>query len=129
MNIVPIDRHDFETCAHLSKASDAEVIANLDELLGWTADINWPVASHVIDRIKLLDAELVLPIQKILASVDDTWKYFVIVYLISELKEDVFKALENDLERIVSNPTASEILEEVHLETKALLMQRKLAQK
>ncbi len=120
MNIVPIDKHDLKTCQQLSEAGDAEVIANLDELLGWTADVNWPVASHVIDRLKTLGNELVLPLRKLLAGEDDTWKYFLIVHLLPVLREDVFSHLESDLQRIVSTPTDSEILEEVYLEAKEL---------
>lgn len=121
MHIVPKDKFDMAACKRLSKASDAEVIDHLDDLLGWTADVNWPVASHVINRVKVLGDELVLPLKNILSSADDTWKYFVIVHLIPGLREEVFSQLESDLERIVSNPTDSEVLEEVYLETKALL--------
>lgn len=86
--------------------------------------MNWPVAGPVIDRLKLLGAELVTPIQMILASKDDGWKYFLIVHLVSELREDVFNALVPDLERIVSNPTPTEIIEEVQMETIEVLRNR-----
>lgn len=125
MHLVPKDKFDMQACKRLEKASDEEVIYHLDDLLGWTADVNWPVASHVIDRVKVLGDELVVPLKNILSSADDTWKYFIIVHLIPGLREDVFSQLKNDLGRIVSNPTDSEVLEEVYLETKDLLTRRK----
>lgn len=124
MHIVPKDKFDFEACARLSHANDAEVIENLPSLLEWTADVNWPVAGPVIDRLKLLGTELIAPIQMILASQDDGWKYFLIVHLVSELREDVFNALVPDLKRIASNPTPSEVIEEVQMETIEVLRNR-----
>jgi len=124
MNIVPVDKHDLESCLALSRATDAQVIASLDELLGWTADANWPPARYVYDRLKSLGDELVSPIRDILAGADDTWKYFLIVNLLPEVRESVFSQLESELLRIVSNPTDSEKLEEVLLEAKALLIER-----
>lgn len=121
MHIVPKDKFDMEACKRLSKASDAVVIEHLEGLLGWTADVNWPVASHVIDRVKVLGDELVQPLKNILSSADDTWKYFIIVHLLPGLRKDVFRQLESDLQRIILSPTDSEVLEEVYLETKALM--------
>lgn len=124
MTIVPIDKFDLKSCENLRRASNAEVIAELDELLAWTADANWPVASHVFNRLQTLGEELVPPLKSILSSFDEGWKYFIIVHLISRVKQGVFDALKTDLERIANTPTPSEIVEEVQLEATQVLRDR-----
>ena len=120
MNIIPNDKYDLDACKRLKTATDKEVFAELNELLEWTQDINWPVAIEVVNRLKLLGIELADPLNKILIGKDDPWKYYLIIHLIPHVKKEVFLLLQSEIKRIVLKPTNSEIEEEVHLEAKEL---------
>ncbi len=121
MNILPTDKHDIDACHRLADASDDHVISNIDGLLEWTKDINWPVAPLVINRIKTLGSELALPISKILDGNDSVWKYFLINYLLPRLSPELKLQLREPLQKLVEAPSENDRKEEVSTSAKEFL--------
>ena len=121
MKIVPSDKFDFEACNNLLSASDEDVIKNIDELFEWLQDMNWPVAPKIIERLKLLEEPLINPIQNILRGNDDIWKYWIISSLLRQTSIKVVTLVKEDLNKIIKNPTANEISEEVNVAAEELL--------
>ena len=121
MKIVPSDKFDFEACNNLLSASDEDVIKNIDELLEWLQDMNWPVAPKIIERLKLIEEPLITPIQNILSGNDDIWKYWIISALLRQTTSNIVTSLKDDLNRIITNPTKNEINEEVNIVARELL--------
>lgn len=115
MKIVPSDKFDYIACNNLLTASNQEVIENIDSLLEWLQDMNWPVASRVLSRLKLIKEPLTSPVRRILQGDDDIWKYWIITELLSQTSSSVVATLEEDLQRIITKPTENEVLEEVNI--------------
>ncbi|MCP4326052.1 MAG: DUF5071 domain-containing protein [Alteromonadales bacterium] len=121
MNIVPESKSDFTACTNLALASDQQVLDALPELLEWLQDLNWPVASKVIDRVCTLDKNLDSFILPILRGSDDVWKYWIISGLLTCLHRGLSGSLADELTRIINHPTKSEKEEEVNLVAKELI--------
>ena len=121
MKIVPIDKFDIEACKRLAEASDEHVVANIEALLEWTQDINWPVAPLIIDNIKTLGSELILPINNILSGNDSTWKYHLINYLLPQLTPELKNTLRQSLQQLTESPSENDRKEEVNLSAKEFL--------
>ena len=118
MAIIPEHKSDFKACDNLAHASDEEVKNNLNELLQWLQDINWPVAPFVIDRIKSLGTSLTKPIKNILNGNDGNdgiWKYWIITNLLNLVSKEVLSELENEINRLVREPTENDKEEEVNI--------------
>lgn len=121
MNIVPTHNLDLDTCNNLSLASDEEIYEKIPELLEWIQDINWPVAQLICKRLENIGSPLIEPVRKILHGSDDIWKYWVISILLGRADKDIVCSLKPELERIINNPTNSEMTEEVNIVVGALL--------
>jgi hypothetical protein len=121
MNIVPANKSDLDACNNLMQASDEEVKEKIIELLEWVQDINWPVASHVCERLKNIGSPLVEPVRKILLGSDEVWKYWVISNLLSNASTETTCLLKGELEKIANNPTETERFEEVNLVAREVL--------
>ena len=119
-SIVPNNKHDIEACNYLSQASDKNVNENLSELFEWLQDVNWPVAFHVINRIKKLDKTLSEPIKEILNSSDGGWKYNIISHLIADTSITTRLDLKLEIQRLIDKPTPDDIKEEVNIVAKEL---------
>ena len=127
MNIIPSDKHDFETCDLLDKASDDLVSNNIPELLEWLQDSNWPIFGRVVNRISKLDEQLVTPILQILDGDDEVWKYCLIYHLYPSLNECVRENLHSTIVRIANNPTQREKFEEVNYAANRVLSESPLS--
>ncbi|WP_428243513.1 DUF5071 domain-containing protein [Gynuella sp.] len=125
MRIVPNSKSDDEACEHLSRATDAEIIPHIYELLEWLQDMNWPVALNVAERLSKLGIELVEPVWTILDGTDEVWKYWIVSHLLHAVNKQVYQSLKFKLYRMKSQPTQGEIKEEVYDAVCELLYTRK----
>lgn len=107
--IVPRDKDDLVACDCLMAAGDDEVIANIEQLLACLRDLRWSIAGPVSDRLLRLDHRLILPVQKVLLGSDETWKYWIISYLLHHVNPAVLEGLRFILRKIAMSPTPSEI--------------------
>ena len=113
--LIPIDKHDFEPIPVLMEISEEEVQPILPELLFWIADINWPIATEMLNVLVRFPDSITPLIKKVLqpTETDEEWKYFIIQYLIPKLPESSQKLLMKDIQRILDSPTDGEIYGEV----------------
>ncbi len=121
MIIVPTNKSDFIACENLEVAQDSEVIALLPELLEWLQDINWPVASVVLERISSLGEPLVEPVINILEGSDEVWKYWIVLCLLPKIGIETRRSFIPALSKIVNAPTSEEIKEEVNIVSAEIL--------
>lgn len=113
MSIVPKNKIDLDACKNLRLASDAEVEQHLMELLPWLQDMNWPVATHVCDRLKSIGSPLVEPVAGILSGNDEVWKYWILSSLLNEISCETLRNFKTSLARLALSPTQAEISEEL----------------
>jgi len=121
MNIVPTDKLDLDACDNLDEASDENVISNIEALLDWTQDINWPVAPLVINRLSSIGSKLAMPINKVLSGNDSAWKYLVITSLLPKLEPELKIEISHQLRKIVKSPTENDEQEEVNIVAREFL--------
>ncbi|WP_342551987.1 DUF5071 domain-containing protein [Paenibacillus sp. FSL R7-0652] len=116
MNIItmlPKDKHDFEAVEKLSKCSKDELRDVLPELMKWLQDGNWPISQPVEDILLRFGDELIPHVRDVFQTRDPQWEYFMLTGLISRLPLECLYMLKPDLERIIDQPTYSEVLEEM----------------
>ncbi len=123
INIIPNHKSDFTTCENLLVASDSEVIDNIDELLCWLQDINWPVYPLVKQRLLKIGIEIVDPIKRILQSDDGGWKYWIVSDFLHSFNKELMMLLYTDLKKLAEHPTDDDICEEVNIVAKELIEQ------
>ncbi|MFC9710254.1 DUF5071 domain-containing protein [Paenibacillus sp. NPDC056933] len=117
MNIremLPQDKHDFGAVRKLSVLSNEELKEILPELFEWLQDGNWPISKSVEDLLLRFGEELIPHIQNVFKTKDPQWEYVMLTGLmISRLPSQYLIILKDDLGRILENPTADEVLEEL----------------
>ena len=119
-SLIPQDKHDIKTAEAAIKAGYPAVEPVLPELLEWMQDLNWPVAKVLAPFLASIGRPLVPHLEKIFATDDETWKYWIINDIISE-SEELAAALRNELERIAYAPTEIELEEEINEDARAVL--------
>ena len=109
--LIPKDKFDLSHFPELMDISEEEVKPILLDLLFWTADLNWPIATEMAkvlsrfpDSVTPLVKELLKPTEK-----DDCWKFSLIVGLVPNLPEKSQKQLAKSMRRIVDAPTEGEV--------------------
>ena len=122
MNIIPIDKCDFDSIKKLQACSDKEVLPYTEELLTWIQDVNWPVAAPICMRLSMLGEKITEPIVSILNSNDSIWKYNVITQIITKFREPIPDKIIELLIRIINSPSEDEKQEEVDLVAKDIMV-------
>ena len=115
INIVPKDKFDYDTCEHLSRASDAQVNEHMLDLLEWLADMNWPVARPVLERLKTMGDDLIEPVRTVLKGHDLNWKYWMLASLLPATQPNVIGALKPEIQHFIDNPSPEDVEEELHI--------------
>ena len=105
--LMPKDKYDIVSVNTLGKLDDNTFELLLPDLFMWISDINWPVASPIIELLSERPHKIVTSIKKHLGSteIDDDLKYNILLYLIPKLPFDVQKDLVVDIQRIYCTPT------------------------
>lgn len=111
--MLPKDKTDFKSVKKLSKLSNNELEEILPELFEWLQDGNWPISESVENLLLRFGEELIPHIKNVFKTRDPQWEYFMLSGLISRLPSRYLILLKDDLERILKNPTKSEVLEEL----------------
>lgn len=81
---LPDSKTDIETARALVEAGYPAVAPVLGELIEWLQDYNWPVAKVLEPLLVGVGTPLIPYIDRVFAGDDETWKYWIIVCLISE---------------------------------------------
>ncbi|MFT4977063.1 MAG: hypothetical protein ACI8S6_002968 [Myxococcota bacterium] len=112
---LPETKLDVEEARALGRCSRDELAPHLPQLLAWVKDFNWPVAKLIAPTLAHSDDRIVPHIETILQGSDDTWKYWVLAEVVLRLDKPVRDQLMDEVVRIINQPTAGEVAEEVHL--------------
>ena len=121
-SLLPRDKHDLDSIALIVEAGYPAVAPILDQLLEWTADGNWPVASPIADFLVTLGTPLIDPVSRILQGKDGTQKWHCINSIVQRLPMDVLRGLEEDLRRLADHPSEDDRREEVDIEAREVLL-------
>ena len=72
---LPLNIYDVDKVEKLKKLDRNVLEPLLPDLLEYTQDMNWPVASGVVEILLTFPKEIVSHVQAILSSNDDNWKW------------------------------------------------------
>lgn len=122
MRLVPESKLDIEALTNLKKLNREEVLPILPELLEWTKDPNWPIASPLKSILIPFGYDLISLIQITLRNEDETWKHSLLTFFLPDFDISVIESLEDDLNRIHKNPTVSEKREGLSEEAYKLIL-------
>ncbi len=122
-NLVPRDKFDMSNTDKLLKLSDAEIEPLLWDLLQWTQDMNWPVASEIVHVLSNRGNILEPYILKILSAKQDDaiWKYWILSNLLPRFTDQPSQEIILAIKRIAEHPTKDEISEEADAAAKIFL--------
>lgn len=112
-SVVPSSKHDVEAAERAVALGWPGVAPVLPELLEWLRDGNWPVAHALAPFLAGIGGPIVPSLRPILQGDDLLWTYWVIRTVLADAPLTVVEQLRPDLERLVTNPTASEAEEEL----------------
>lgn len=112
-NLVPETKLDLETANRAVEAGFPAVEPVLFELIKWLQDVNWPVAKVLAPFLADVGLPLVPHIDHVFSTTDETWKYWVIVCLISR-NDTLFHHYKQMMIRYAEHPTDDEIHHELH---------------
>lgn len=111
-SVVPRDKFDLAAANAAAEAGWPTIEPQVEQLLLWIQDANWPVARILAPALAVVGAPLAPYVRHILVGEDETWKYHVIGAVVAQSPELVF-ALRPVLGRIANLPTPSERAEGV----------------
>lgn len=124
---VPKDKYDTAAVDRAAALGYPTINSVLPELLRWLKDGNWPVAKGVGCLLTKAGPEIAPHIVAVLNSQDAAWKYWILLYVVKELRSDVWKMIEQDVKRLSISPTADDRFEEIDVIARELLAERSSA--
>lgn len=110
---LPLNIYDLDKVEKLKKLDRNVLEPLLPDLLEYTQDMNWPVASGVVEILLTFPKEIVSHVQAILSSNDDNWKWFILHFLVIKLPVESQVQFKQYLIRVAQTPTQNEIAEEL----------------
>jgi hypothetical protein len=119
-SIVPRSKGDFIRAYAVAATGYPSVGPVLPGLLEWLQDWNWPVAHVLTPFLGSIGLPLLPHVHQILESDDLVWKYWIlwsVVYGCPELAT----ALADELKRLATKPTPSEVGEELDVAAREIL--------
>ena len=118
---LPLNIYDVDKVEKLKKLDRNVLETLLPDLLEYTQDMNWPVASSVMDILLTFPEEIVSHVQAVLSSDDDNWKWFILHFLVIKLPVESQVQFKDYLIRVAETPTQNEIVEELDEIAKEIL--------
>lgn len=110
---LPLNIYDVDKVEKLKKLDRNVLEPLLPDFLEYTQDMNWPVASGVVEILLTFPKEIVSHVQAILSSNDDNWKWFILHFLVIKLPVESQVQFKQYLIRVAQTPTQNEIAEEL----------------
>ncbi|MFM9278195.1 DUF5071 domain-containing protein [Paenibacillus jiagnxiensis] len=112
-NILPRDKHDFNSVEVLAHLEKSKVIPLLPELLEWLQDMNWPIAPAIVDLLLKYKVETIPHVKTIFSQHDSGWIYNILEHLIkrwdTEFVSSVFSSLR-DLAQSTDNDDDTDLI-------------------
>ena len=120
--IVPAHKADYQAVHNLRRVGEDRILAELDDLLAWTQDGNWPVARGVGEVLAQHYPAIRPAVLGILRGSDAQWKYFLlglVVLPILQARPD--PELAQQVRRLAEQPTPAEHHEEADRQARYVL--------
>ncbi|MEK4385714.1 DUF5071 domain-containing protein [Solibacillus sp. FSL W7-1464] len=121
-SLLPRHKSDNDRVEMIKKMDRDKILPLLPNLLEWIQDMNWPVASSVLELLLTFPEEIVPYVQDVLTSSDDdNWKWFILHYLVIELPKESRVQFREYLTRVSETPKRNELAEELDEIAKKIL--------
>ena len=104
LSLAPKSKSDLETANRAVAVGYPAVKPVLSELVEWLQDYNWPVARVLAPFLAKIGMPLVPHIDHVFSTTDETWKYWMIVCLISH-NDDLYEHYKQKLVQFAEQPT------------------------
>lgn len=107
--IVPAHKADYQAVHNLRRVGADRILAELNDLLGWTQDGNWPVARGVGEVLAQHYPAIRQAVLSVLRGSDAHWKYCLMgLVVMPALQARPDEELLQELRRIAQQPTPTE---------------------
>lgn len=83
--MLPTDKFDIAAVENLKRASTAEALPLLPQMLKWIQDVNWPVAEPMLDILLAYPTEITPHVEAVLIGDDDEWIYNCLTMIVPKL--------------------------------------------
>ena len=103
-SLIPKSKSDLETANRAVAAGYPAVKPVLGELVEWLKDYNWPVAHVLAPFLAKIGIHLVPHIDHVFSTTDETWKYWMIVCLVSR-NGDLYEHYKQKLIQYAEHPS------------------------
>ncbi|MDM5246000.1 DUF5071 domain-containing protein [Lysinibacillus sp. G4S2] len=120
-DLLPRHKFDNDRVAMIKKMDRDKILPLLPNLLEWIQDMNWPVAPSVLELLLTFPEDIVPHVQGVLSSNDDSWKWFILKFLVIELPVESRVQFREYLTRVAETPTHNELAEELDEIAKEIL--------
>lgn len=120
-DLLPRDKLDLERAEVVVALGYPAVAPLLPDMMLWLQDSNWPVCDVFAPFLATIGAPLVPEVRRVLESNDESWKYWVLLYIVSK-SPAVKGGVRDQLVRIAGAEPSDED-EETHLLAKELLQE------
>ena len=108
---LPRNKFDNDRVEIIKKMDRDKILPLLPNLLEWIQDMNWPVATSVLELLLTFPEEIVVHVQDVLSSDDDNWKWFILNDLVIKLPIESRVQFREYLTRVSETPTHNELAE------------------
>ena len=106
------NKSDLENARAIVEIGYPAVEPLISHLMEWMQDGNWPVAQIVGPFLASIGRHALKDVRHVLNSTDDTWKYFVLCWVVGE-SPDLASELRAELNQLAHSPTPAERTEEL----------------
>ncbi|NOR61652.1 MAG: DUF5071 domain-containing protein [Rhodobacteraceae bacterium] len=119
---IPKDKFDTEAVSRAVALGYPAINPILPELLVWMQDLNWPVAQDLAPILANAGPEIAPALRDIIRGDDLDGVYFVIVGVVLDANNEVWKLIEDDVRRLADHPTQGQKLEELDVVAKEAIL-------
>lgn len=120
-DLLPRHKFDNDRVAMIKKMDRDKILPLLPYLLEWIQDMNWPVAPSVLELLLTFPEDIVPHVQDILSSDDESWKWFILNFLVIDLPVESRVQFREYLTKVAETPTHNELAEELDEIAKEIL--------
>lgn len=122
-SLVPKSKFDLESANRAVAAGYPAVEPVLADLVEWLQDYNWPVAHVLAPFLADIGIPLVPQIDHVFTTNDETWKYWMIVCLISH-NDELYEHYKTRLIELAEHPSESDRVDELDEVARELLEEK-----
>ncbi len=102
------DKHDFDSVERIIALGHPENKGYLDEMLSWSIDRNWPIASRIHQYFVDLGVREVERVKNFLLNIDLDARYDLLLELVGKYDLSVLEYLKKDLIYWANSPGSRE---------------------